>query len=397
MTGLTVSDPSSAERLELELAAADPRKTLSEEERSRLVRFLSEPITAYAAKTRAPVRQDLEAAIALLPENTSLVSVFGGSKPIVWRFVRGRAPLVTRLDTSTRDFMRLIRSYDDALRYADPGASDFAAQIRKILVEPLGTIGPNENLIVNGAGVLAFELLPDDDGRPYFLRHLVVYTDELAIRRTGDSSEVNSWNEQMLAVGAADANAPAAGTEADDVAGLFNTQALTGERASIDEVLRRLSSARFVHIASHSFIDPRNPLASGIVLADGVLPGFKLFSHAPSGDLVVLSACDSAVTSAATNAAASSLADLARIGGARWIMASRWKVPDADTAKLMHDFYAEIAQGRSFSAAHRASEIDVSGSGRRLPYYFGAFALTSRDLQVAIDGFSSRLPKSTPQ
>ncbi len=397
MTGLTVSDPSSAERLELELAAADPRKTLSDEQRSRLVRFLSEPITAYAAKTRAPVRQDLETAIALLPENTSLIAIFLGVKPIVWRFVRGRSPVVTRLDISTREFLQLIRSFDDALRYADPGASNFAAQIRKILVEPLGTIGSNENFIISGTGTLAFELLPDENGRPYFLNHLVVYTDELAMRLTSGSSEVHSWNEQMLAVGASDGNAPAAHTEADEVAGLFNTTALTGNRATTDEVLRRLSSARFVHIASHSFVDPRNPLASGVVLTDGVLPGFKLFRHAPSGDLVALSACDSAVTSAATNAAASSLADLARIGGARWILASRWKVPDADTAKLMHDFYWEIVQGRSFAVAHRVAEIDVSESGRRLPYYFGAFALTSRDLQVAIDGFSPRLPLSTHQ
>jgi len=84
--------------------------------------------------------------------------------------------------------------------------------------------------------------------------------------------------------------------QAERIAGLFDSSALTGEDATPRAVLNRISSSRFLHLAAHGTQDPAAPLFSRIHLADGALHAHEILEQDLRGvELVTLSACESAM------------------------------------------------------------------------------------------------------
>jgi CHAT domain-containing protein len=158
-----------------------------------------------------------------------------------------------------------------------------------------------------------------------------------------------------------------------------------------------------VHIASHFVLRPGQNDDSYLLLGNGDKLSVAEFAQARfhfSGlDLLTLSACETAVP-AGTDASGrelSSLAWLARERGARYVLASLWRVSDRSTAALMADFYSALERGASKTEAlHRAQlrqinrltaskaastrglkAIDVSVANRLYghPFYWAGFIL----------------------
>jgi CHAT domain-containing protein len=185
--------------------------------------------------------------------------------------------------------------------------------------------------------------------------------------------------------------------EAEVIAGLWGhlgrVTPLSGTGATEAALAREMPMSKYIHIATHGFfadaefpsafqtetnddrlllggvamrgarstVAERNPfLLSGLVLAganlpqktdawgaatgdDGILTAEEMVDLDLSGtDLVVLSACETGLGMVAGNEGVFGLQRAFHLAGARTVVASLWKVPDAATQELMKSFYENM-------------------------------------------------------
>jgi CHAT domain-containing protein len=184
---------------------------------------------------------------------------------------------------------------------------------------------------------------------------------------------------------------PGTRDEVGRIARIYGNRAIvrTGSAATPQELRSRLASSGTVHLATFGVLNRHNPLFSFIELApdargDGHLTVSEVFGLPMSGQLVVLSACQTAVGSG-------SLADVPPgddwIGlvqaflqaGANTVLASLWPVDDQATADLMARFHRERMNGASTAAAiASAQRAMLRDKATADPFYWAAFAAVGR-------------------
>jgi CHAT domain-containing protein len=144
--------------------------------------------------------------------------------------------------------------------------------------------------------------------------------------------------------------------------------------------------ARIVHLATHGLLDAERPELSGIVLSlfdehgtaqDGFLRLHEIYNLDWSADLVVLSACQTALGREIRGEGLVGLTRGFMYGGAARVMASLWSVNDSMTAQFMKRFYEGLFVGRlAPAAALRAAQIEMwRRQSSQAPYYWAAFVL----------------------
>jgi CHAT domain-containing protein/tetratricopeptide (TPR) repeat protein len=148
-----------------------------------------------------------------------------------------------------------------------------------------------------------------------------------------------------------------------------------------------LSQYRFVHFATHGFIDSVHPELSGIVLSlvdrsgrplPGFLPAGEVFNLKLPADLVVLSGCRTALGKEIRGEGLVGLTRAFLYAGAARVIASLWKVEDRATAELMSRLYGGILSGEKLrpAAALRAAQISMWKQKQwQAPYYWSGFVL----------------------
>ena len=148
----------------------------------------------------------------------------------------------------------------------------------------------------------------------------------------------------------------------------------------------RLKDYRYVHFATHGFVDSENPSLSAIVLSlvdrdgrpqDGFLRADELYGLELSADMVVLSACQTGLGKEIRGEGLVGLTRGLMYAGAATVVVSLWSVSDNATADLMARFYRElISAGRSPAAALRAAQLLLLKQTRWThPYYWSAFTI----------------------
>ena len=147
-----------------------------------------------------------------------------------------------------------------------------------------------------------------------------------------------------------------------------------------------LAHYRIVHFATHGIINNQHPELSGLVLSlvnekgepvDGFLRLYDIYNLKLRADLVVLSACQTAL---GKEMAGESIIGLTRgfvYAGAPRVVASLWRIDDRVTAELMGSFYsAMLTRGQRPAAALRAAQLAMWKTiGWESPYYWAAFTL----------------------
>ncbi len=201
---------------------------------------------------------------------------------------------------------------------------------------------------------------------------------------------------------------------------IVENQAATEER-----VRSELPGNRYVHIATHGYFEPDHlpslvldaeemqskvnlgkqiqtagmlpGLLSGLVFAgvngdpdltrdDGYLSAEEILHLDLSAcDLVVLSACETALGSARAGEGLMSLRRAFSVAGADTVLSSLWKVEDQATARLMKDFYTNLWQeGMSRSEALHQAKLRtlrrnrIEHEGDAMPMTWGAFVLSGQ-------------------
>jgi len=183
---------------------------------------------------------------------------------------------------------------------------------------------------------------------------------------------------------------PSTGYEADAIAALVPDGArlvASGFAANRDTVLHSdLSDFRYIHFATHGLVDSRYPGLSALVLSrydergrprDGSLRLNDIYNLKLGADLVVLSACDTALGREVRGEGLIGLTQGFISAGARSLVASLWAVPDRATAEFMRQFYRYMLDdGLKPAAALRKAQLWSSAQRRWAdPYFWGGFVL----------------------
>lgn len=147
-----------------------------------------------------------------------------------------------------------------------------------------------------------------------------------------------------------------------------------------------LGNYRIVHFATHGQFDDRHPELSRLVFSrfdpagrarDGTLFAHEIEDLDLPADLVVLSACESALGQEVLGEGLVGLTQSFFHAGAERVVVSLWRVDDRATAELMARFYrGMLADGLAPAAALRRAQLSIgSEPGWGAPYYWAGFVL----------------------
>jgi CHAT domain-containing protein len=148
-----------------------------------------------------------------------------------------------------------------------------------------------------------------------------------------------------------------------------------------------LGDFRIIHFATHALIDSSHPERSRIVLSmfdregnaqNGLLRLSDIYGMNLHADLVVLSACQTALGKDVKGEGMIGLTRGFMYAGAARVIATLWNLDDDESAQFMSLFYGSLLkEGKVPSAALRQAQIETwKKNPSRLPRTWGAFVLS---------------------
>lgn len=383
----------------------------------------------FAARVE-PEPLDLEALQALLaPSDQILVYRLGARQAHAWvvhatRFASAPLGPSDAIVEAAQGAHRALRH--SHRREAWPGAGRALCRLSRLVLAPVVGMLDRPRLAVVPEGALAsvpFSALPDPDdcdGAPLIERHEIVQlpsASALGYLRSSAETRRREPAPGLLAVVAdpvyeaddprlgdlpatsADGARPSprqplgrlrhAGDEGRAILALAarGDVGAFGIEASRDRVRSGLLTGfRYLHFASHAWIDPDRPDRSGIVLSrfdargrpvDGLLRLEDIYDLELDADLVTLSACRTALGPTLPGEGVIGLGRGFLHAGAARVLASLWPIDDRATAVLMRDVYERLLdQDRSPGTALREAQRALRRDPRwRAPYHWASFVL----------------------
>jgi CHAT domain-containing protein len=179
-------------------------------------------------------------------------------------------------------------------------------------------------------------------------------------------------------------------TEAEEITRLAGTRAVFKAldfEASRDTVMKPdLGEYRIVHFATHTLLNNEHPELSGVVLSlidqsgrpqNGFLRLYDIYNLRLRAELVVLSACRTALGEDMKGEGLIGLTRAFLYAGAPRVAATLWDIDDRATAEMMKRFYeGMLTRGEPPAQALRAAQIAMRSIKRwQAPYYWAAFTL----------------------
>ncbi len=147
-----------------------------------------------------------------------------------------------------------------------------------------------------------------------------------------------------------------------------------------------LGRYRIIHFATHGLLNSEHPGLSGLVLSlvnengraqDGFLRMHEIYNLQLSADVVVLSACQTALGQEIKGEGLIGMTRGFMYAGAQRVVASLWQVDDLATRELMERFYrGMLKNGLRPAAALRAAQLDMLKEKRwAAPFFWSAFVI----------------------
>jgi len=166
-----------------------------------------------------------------------------------------------------------------------------------------------------------------------------------------------------------------------------NTTVRVGFDANLQSVEQSdFSDYKILHFATHGLLNTKRPELSGLVFSlfdengnsqNGFLSLNDIYNLDLSSDMIVLSACQTALGKDVRGEGMIGVSRGFLYAGSNRIVASLWKVDDSATAEFMKLFYQNHLQKEmSASASLRQAKIDLKKIPRyNSPFYWSAFVL----------------------
>jgi CHAT domain-containing protein/Tfp pilus assembly protein PilF len=147
-----------------------------------------------------------------------------------------------------------------------------------------------------------------------------------------------------------------------------------------------LGQYRFVHFATHGYLDSEQPELSALVLSmvdqqgarqNGFLRAHEIFNLKLPAEMVVLSACETGLGKEVRGEGLVGLTRGFMYAGAARVVVSLWALNDRATADLMASFYQKmLKEGLRPAAALRAAQVEMSRRPQwQAPYFWAGFTL----------------------
>lgn len=409
--------------------AAERAKSLDEQSAELLAAIGSELETARTQHAELLVRLKLAnpAYAALVSISTLSIAevqadVLDGQTTLVEYFVGEEHTLAWVVDRATFAVVELPIGRDDLaaqVQYVrDLVASreydyEVAAELYAALIAPLTPHIRRPNLLIAPHGplhYLPFAALWDAQSERFLVeRYALTYTpsasalayigsdappvtgggltnlagSSLRSSQAASSGSKPSGALPILAFGNPDGTLAHAEQEASYVAQLYGTHPRLRGEASESRFYREAGDAGLIHLAAHGVYNPYNPLYTRIELAagggdDGYLEVHELFGLAlENADLVVLSACESALGRQSDGDEITGLPRAFLYAGAPAVVTTLWRIDDVSSAELMAAFYRHLRAGETASGSLAAAQREIAASAEwGEPYYWAAFTVT---------------------
>jgi CHAT domain-containing protein/Flp pilus assembly protein TadD len=183
---------------------------------------------------------------------------------------------------------------------------------------------------------------------------------------------------------------PYSAQEAKAVAKLFSPtrrDVLLREEASEDRFRQAVAANTYSYIlfSVHGIASERYPQFSSLVLTrspgsphDGMLQAHEIYNLRLPSDLVVLSACETALGKDVQGEGLLGLARAFLYAGARSVVASLWRVEDKSTSEFMAAFFREVKRRpRSLSTAMQKAKLEMLKRPEYAhPFFWAPFTLS---------------------
>jgi tetratricopeptide (TPR) repeat protein len=391
---IEATDAESREQVRRALKRAEERLGLLEVELRR-----SAPRYSEIVYPRPDSAEEIRTAV-LRPGEVLLDYFIGEELALVWTVTPEtvtlrRLPPVPEIERLVERFLERVGRPGLALGGQAPGDAEARALAEAIL--PVGGLDGASRIVVAPDGPLhhfPFEALRRGD------RYLVEDHEVLVVPSGSALRLMRSTRGGVAAngfLGVADPDAktrdprfpplPAARQALGRIAGLFPEERrviLSGAGSTEPALLAQpLDTFRYLHFATHAWLDAEAPRRSGLLLAgsesaDGFLYRDEVLGLDLASEVVVLAACRSGVGELLRGEGLLGLTRAFLYAGARSVVVSLWNVSDRSTARFMEAFYAELTAGKSVPAALRAAKLRFIRSespARRQPYHWAPFVI----------------------
>ncbi len=278
------------------------------------------------------------------------------------------------------------------------------AALSRMLLAPVASLLPGKRLLVVGDGILQrlpFAALPEPEGgEPLVAGHEIVSLPSVSVlgvlRKEVASRPPAPKTLWVLANPAFAGRFQQLSYAGQEAAAILNLApgpkfAVQGREASRSAVLDGLGGSlrdyRFLHFATHGSFAVDDPHGGRLVLAQvgpGGRPEPNGFLHLADiyeldlrADLVVLSACRSALGLDLRGEGMMGMTRGFFYAGAERVLVSLWNVNDRVTVELMRHFYrGMLVEGLSPAAALRTAQDAIRRQKRfQAPYYWAGFVL----------------------
>lgn len=299
-------------------------------------------------------------------------------------------PIRRPVEISSTELNRLIVEMGQALKDPRRDARAIAQQLYEALIKPLEAdlaAANTRTIIYAPDGALRYiPLAALYDGQQWLAqRYGITHITAASLTRFDDRPQANlrllaaacatcSFNFNVGNQSFQFSDLPYTQTEVEALAALVpNTRTLINQAFSPTELLNLMRRYSIVHLATHAAFVQGQADQSFIVFGNGdkvPLSQIRTEWNLPNTDLVVLSACETAVGEAQLGSGVEILGFgyLMQQTGARAAIASLWQVSDGGTQVLMNAFYAGLEQGMTKAEALRQAQIslitgDLSAAG----------------------------------
>ncbi len=287
------------------------------------------------------------------------------------------------------------------------------SELYSALLKEIPEVAKKERLVIVPDGrlhLLPFDALVDGSGRYLVYSRTITYAPSASAMYLLNSMQPHQLAQQtLLAVG----GIPYAQTpDLNKLAKMrgYTNDALASLPASKDEVLAaeaavhsgtntlligpaatksafersNLDQHAIIHLAVHGVANEKHPDRAALILLsdspsgdDGILEASEIVHLHTNADLVVLSACDTAVGSLQGEEGIANLSLAFMLAGAKNVVSTLWSIDDTSTLYLMKRFYARLAERSTVAYALTAAKRDMlkTYGAQAIPYYWASFRL----------------------
>jgi CHAT domain-containing protein len=312
-------------------------------------------------------------------------------------------PLASRDQIET-----LILAYLKAAREKKP-ARDEGRRLYDVLLQPISEVVKAETLVVIPDGPLhlvPLEGLVDASARYVVETHTVVYEPSATsfYLLEQDKNHPRTFAHDLLGVGGVPYDpkqlTEVAVTRGYDPKELANLPATTEEVLAAEAAIHNpsdtlllgssatesqfkhsdLAKYRLIHLAVHGYASTTNPDDSALILLpggadDGFLRASEIVQLRVHADLVILSACDTAVGPIQGEEGIAALSRAFLLAGAKAVVSTLWPIQDASSLVLMKNFYRHLAANEPAAKALTEAKRDTlrEFAPAATPYHWAGF------------------------